>query len=87
MFNAIIATGAAAIACVLPACQEPAPPAVAPCEGIEIVVAWDAPVGCDLTPPQVLTLDYAGQADEFIMQDCADHGGTLEGTLCKQVDY
>lgn len=75
------------IACLLPAACTPEPPAIAPCEGTHVIVTWDAPVGCDLTPPQELHLDYTGTTPEFAATDCANHGGTLIGERCENVDY
>lgn len=75
----------AAVALALAALGAPAPshPAeLAPCAGAYVLVTGDAPIGCDVHPPQ--RLDVAG-IDRTM---CEQIGGTYDAPgQCAEVDY
>lgn len=55
---------------------------LAPCAGAYVIVTGDAPVGCDVRPPQ--RLDVQG----IDRTTCDDLGGTYDAPgQCARVDY
>lgn len=76
--------------------------APARCEGTVVTVAYEAELGCDVTPPQQLDVvfdagtraDWGGDASVFWAQEeCDDMGGTPTWKLapyrlvCRSVDF
>jgi hypothetical protein len=104
MIRAIVSP-AIFVACLMPAACNPdlgagrPAPAIAPCEGTNVVIhGFDATTGCDLTPPQTLdvVVEHVApwtpvQTDTFY-RDCDLHGGTVTDTtgdawVCTAIDY
>lgn len=84
MRHLLFAAVAACTSCTAPAphtLQSPTVVKVADCVGAEVVRWVDEPVGCNLTPPQLLTLLGSTEVD------CADMGGSWAYEACVGVDY
>jgi len=94
-FIAMAAASAAAAICTIAGCaptnSNVAPAVKAPCEGIEVTVAWDEPTTCDVTPPQRLNLDYGDMPYAQWSVECANSGGfespNPDASICQDVDY
>lgn len=79
--GALAALAAATLSACAPACM-PAPSHLAPCAGTVITVRGDDPIGCDVRPPQTITVLGVTHAH------CDDMGGTFtEPDTCERVDY
>ena len=101
MFIQAIAAGFVSCVSVLGACA-PVPdaaPTLMPCEGTNLIIhGFDSTPGCDMTPPQVLSVTVENiapwspvQTDTFYYQ-CDRSGGVVtdmvgDAWVCTDVDY
>ena len=87
------------VGALLPAACNPAPPSLTPCEGVEVYVnGFDTSLGCDVVPPQILTVvvEHSApwspvQTDTFYYH-CLNSGGTVtdatgDAWTCSAIDY
>ena len=78
--GALTAIGAAVLSACAPMCTAPAQ--LEQCAGDVITVRGDEPTGCDVTPPQTITVIGVDRLE------CDDIGGTFSAPdTCERVDY
>jgi len=78
---ALAGLAAAVLSACAPMCSDrPAP--ITPCVGAVVIVHGDDPIGCDVRPPQTITVTGVTRAK------CDDLGGSFtEPDECDRVDY